>query len=230
MEKENKFLIPLAVLVAGALIAGAVFFKSKDPAPDAGNNGTPEEIEVAPLSKDDHVFGNPNAEIVIIEYSDIDCPFCKTFHETMHRIVNEYGKDGVVAWAYRDFPLDQLHPEARAKAEASECVASLGGNDIYWKFLDALFTRAETVADLPTIAAEMGVNQAAFTSCVSEKRFAAEVAAEGEAALAAGGRGTPYSIILTKDGETFPINGAQPYEVVKQVIDTILADQGTATQ
>lgn len=222
---ENKFLIPLAVIVAGALIAGAVFFKSKDATPGANNDGRPDEIVVAPVSADDHVLGNPNAEIVVIEYSDIDCPFCKDFHATMHRIIDEYGKDGKVAWVYRDFPLDQLHPEARTKAEATECVASLAGNDIYWKFLDALFARTESAADLPAIAVEMGVNQAAFNTCMSEKRFAEEVESDTQEAFAAGGNGTPYSVILTRDGETFPVNGAQPYEVVKQIIDTLLLDQ-----
>lgn len=222
---ENKFLIPLAVIVAGALIAGAVFFKSKDTTPDTNNDGRPDEIVVAPVSADDHVLGNPNAEIVVIEYSDIDCPFCKDFHATMHRIIDEYGKDGKVAWVYRHFPLDQLHPEARTKAEATECVASLAGNEAYWKFLDALFARTETAADLPAIAVEMGVNQAAFNTCMSEKRFAEKVERDTQGAFAAGGNGTPYSVILTRDGETFPVNGAQPYEVVKQIIDTLLLDQ-----
>ncbi|HXK40309.1 MAG TPA: thioredoxin domain-containing protein [Candidatus Paceibacterota bacterium] len=226
MASENKLLIPIAVLVAGALIAGAVFFKSKDPAPNTGDNGTPEEIVVAPVSAEDHVLGNPNAPIAIIEYSDIDCPFCKDFHLTMHRIVNEYGKDGQVAWVYRHFPLDQLHPEARTKAESTECAASLAGNQVFWNYLDALFERNETAADLPSIAAEVGVDQTAFSACVSEKHFAARVKADGDAAFAAGGRGTPYSVILTRDGETFPVNGAQPYEVVKQIIDTLLLDQG----
>jgi protein-disulfide isomerase len=225
MASENKLLIPIAVLVAGALIAGAVFFKSKDPAPNTGDNGTPEEIVVAPVSAEDHVLGNPNAPIVIIEYSDIDCPFCKDFHLTMHRIVNEYGKDGQVAWVYRHFPLDQLHPDARTKAESTECAASLAGNQVFWNYLDALFERNETAADLPSIAAEVGIDQTAFSACVSEKRFAARVKADGDAAFAAGGRGTPYSVILTRDGETFPVNGAQPYEVVKQIIDTLLLDQ-----
>ncbi len=223
MEKENKFLVPLAILIAGALVAGAVFFKTKDAAPTT--DGTPTKIEVAPVSAQDHVLGNPNAPIALIEYSDIDCPFCKDFQTTMHRIMDEYGKNGQVSWTYRNFPLDQLHPDARLKAESAECVASLAGNETYWKYLDALFTRSETAADLPAIAAEFAVNQAAFNTCVSEKRFAARVKAEGDAALAAGGQGTPYSIILTKDGQTFPVNGAQPYEVVKQVIDTIITDK-----
>ncbi len=225
MTGENKWLIPIAILVAGLLVAGALFYKGKT-GPVTDPNLPPEEIVVAPVSASDHVLGSPNAPITIIEFSDIDCPFCQTFHATMERITDEYGKDGQVAWVYRHFPLDQLHPNARAKAESSECVASLGGNDAFWAYLKILFERSdETLADLPAIAASVGVNQTAFNTCVSEDRFAARVVADGDAAIAAGGRGTPYSVVLTADGDTFPINGAQPYEVVKQVIDTILASQ-----
>jgi protein-disulfide isomerase len=224
MEQENKFLIPIAVIVAGALVAGAVFFKSKGPdaPPEAGE---PADVEVEALSADDHILGNPNAELVIIEFSDIDCPFCAGFHTTMHRIIDEYGVDGDVAWVYRNFPLDTLHPEARTKAESTECVASLGGNDVYWKYLDALFARTETAVDLSSIAAEFGVDATAFDACMSEKRFADKVTAHGDEAIAAGGRGTPYSVIVTKDGTTFPINGALPYEVIKQTIETALKGQ-----
>lgn len=221
MEQENKFLIPIAVIVAGALVAGAVFFKSKGPdAPPV--TGEPVEVEVAPVSADDHILGNPNADLAIVEFSDIDCPYCATFHTTMHRIIDEYGVTGQVAWVYRNFPLDQLHPDARTKAESAECVASLGGNDAYWDYLDALFARTETLTDLPLIAAEFGVDQAAFNACVSEKRFAERVTAHVAEAMAAGGRGTPYSVMLTKDGMTFPINGALPYDVIKQTIETAL--------
>ncbi len=221
MEKENKFLIPLAVIVAGALVAGAVFFKSKAPSVPS-ETGEPVDVKVEAVTADDHILGNPNAELVIVEFSDIDCPYCSVFHQTMHKIIDEYGADGQVSWVYRNFPLDQLHPDARAKAESAECVASLAGNEVYWKYLDALFSRTETLADLPSIAAEFGVDQTAFNSCVSEKRFAAKVKAQGDEAMAAGGRGTPYSVVITKDGLTFPVNGALPYDVIKQTIETAL--------
>ncbi len=221
MEKENKFLIPLAVIVAGALVAGAVFFKSKSPSVPT-ETGEPVDVEVRPVTADDHILGNPNADLVIVEFSDIDCPYCSVFHQTMHKIIDEYGVDGQVSWVYRNFPLDQLHPDARTKAESTECVASLAGNDVYWKYLDALFARTETLADLPSIAAEFGVDQTAFNTCMSDKRFAAKVKADGDEAMAAGGRGTPYSVMVAKDGMTFPINGALPYDVIKQTIETAL--------
>ncbi len=95
-----------------------------------------EDIEVPALAADDRYLGNINADVVIIEYSDIDCPFCKRFHPTMERIAQEYGSK--IAWVYRHFPLDSLHPEARTKAEATECVAQLAGNEVFWRYLKTL--------------------------------------------------------------------------------------------
>lgn len=86
----------------------------------------------------DHIVGNPNAPIVIVEYSDSDCPYCQKFHATMHQIKDAYGDK--VAWVYRHFPLDNLHPKARMEAEASECVAKLSDDATFWKYLDAMFT------------------------------------------------------------------------------------------
>ncbi len=93
---------------------------------------------VTTLLPNDHIVGNPNAPIVIVEYSDSDCPFCQKFHATMHDIKNKYGDK--VAWVYRHYPLDSLHPKARMEAEASECVAKLSDETTFWKYLDAMFT------------------------------------------------------------------------------------------
>lgn len=220
--QENKFLIPVSLVVAGLLIGGAIFFKGAAPAnPD--EQVEPTEVVVAPLSADDHVLGNPNAKVTIIEFSDIDCPFCRTFDATMRQIMNNYGTDGEVAWVYRNFPLDSLHPDAREKAEATECVAALGGNTAYWKFLGTLFDRTdESLSDLAAIAGEAGVDQTAFQTCFDNKQYAKNVSDDLAAAMAAGGRGTPYTIIIAPNGEKTVINGAQPYDVVKQAVDTAL--------
>ncbi len=93
---------------------------------------------VIPVSDSDHVRGNPDADVVIIEYSDFDCPFCTRFHETMKDVVAD--SDGRVAWVYRHFPLEQLHPQAAAVAVASECVADIGGDDAFWQFTDSYYS------------------------------------------------------------------------------------------
>lgn len=96
------------------------------------------KINLDPVTEKDHIAGNPNAELLIVEYSDPECPFCKRFHETMMQVMNEYGKTDKVAWVYRHFPLDSIHSKARKEAEAIECAGELGGNDKFWEYLNKL--------------------------------------------------------------------------------------------
>jgi protein-disulfide isomerase len=236
MQPKSALNIPVAIVIAGALIAGAVIFsKSPTQAPTADNRlPRQNNIELSPVTKDDHILGNPNAEIKIVEYSDMSCPFCKTFHATMERIMEEYGKTGQVAWIYRHFPLDKprpdgsvLHPNAGYEAQASECAAELGGNDAFWAFTSAVF-KARTEAglersELPKIAERIGLNKASFSNCLVSGKYAAKVDADYTSGINAGVAGTPFSFVLSdKADNPVPLNGAQPYQTVKSTIDAIL--------
>ena len=126
-------------------IVGALPLESIKQVIDAGLDGktltlTEEQKPKAQTTilASDHIIGNPNAPIVIVEYSDSDCPYCQRFHNTMHQVKDAYGDK--VAWVYRHYPLDGLHPKARMEAEASECVAKLSDDATFWKYLDAMFT------------------------------------------------------------------------------------------
>jgi protein-disulfide isomerase len=90
---------------------------------------------MTPVNESDHIKGNRDAKVMIVEYSDFDCPFCTRFHATMNAIVKKYPATDV-AWVYRHFPLEQLHPDAETVAVAAECVAKLEGNEGFWKFAD----------------------------------------------------------------------------------------------
>ena len=234
MSGSNKFLVPGAIVVAALLIAGAVFVANRG---TSDNPNTPKDespsgnVEINPITESDHILGNPNAPIKIVEYSDIDCPFCSQFHDTMNQIVDEYGPSGQVAWVFRHFPLPQLHPDATLKAEASECVADLAGNSAFWGYMDRLFEREdETRADLALIAREVGVNTNEFNECLNGNEFEDDVQEDAADARRAGGQGTPHSIIVIEEtGERVPLQGAQPYESVKQIIDTILPADSAAT-
>jgi len=92
-------------------------------------------IDIQGIGDNDWVLGDKDAEITIIEFSDLDCSFCKRFHGTMHQVIDNYDN---VNWAFRHFPLLQLHPDAANKAEASECAGDLGGNDKFWEFIDTI--------------------------------------------------------------------------------------------
>lgn len=225
MEQQNKFTLPLAIVVAGALVALAIYFGG-DAAPRPVQEAVDTGAQVSDVTNDDHILGNRNAEIVIVEYSDIECPFCKIFHNTMHQIVREY--DGKVAWVYRHFPIAQLHANAAREAEATECAAELGGNEAFWTYINALFAATNShdsldLAQLPIIAGQIGLNQAEFSACLESGRHSETIRESIEEAVQSGARGTPYSVIIPKDGDRIVINGAEPIESVRAKIDAVLA-------
>lgn len=184
-----------------------------------------------PVSRDrDHIRGNPDAPVTLIEYSDFECPFCKSFHPTAKRAVDE--SNGQVRWVYRHFPLDQIHPvKARKEAAASECAAELGGNDAFWKFADRFFeltpsnNRTDIDKVLPQIVREIGLDQSKFASCLASGRHDKRVEEDLQNAMATGGNGTPWSLVVSKSGKTYRLSGAQPYAAVKRLVDLALQDK-----
>jgi len=243
MEKETvrqrgisqSILTPIAIIIGFGLIAAAIYFSGLKSGEgevvkntgDNTNAGTAPSLEaINPVTEDDHIRGNPNAQIVLVEYSDYDCPFCKNFHETMKRIMADYGTDGKIAWVYRQFPIAQLHPSAPHIAESAECVASLGGNEAFWAFSDQIFEERETneqtdITRLSEFAVAAGVSKDEFESCLDSGEQRSAVEEDYNNAQDIGARGTPHTVILVGDEQGL-INGAQPYAVVKEIIDNLL--------
>lgn len=227
-NSQNSYLIPLAIIVAGGFVAAAIYFGTgSDSRPVATVNGNSQntEIDLVPVTEKDHIIGTRSAALVIVEYSDTECPFCKTFHNTMHQVVRDY--EGQVAWVYRHFPIAQLHTKAAKEAEATECANELGGNQVFWSYINKLFDATNSndsldPAELPKIAQAVGLDVATFNTCLSSGRYVEFVKKSIEEAVKAGARGTPYSVIISKDGAKTIINGAEPLDMVKGKIDALL--------
>jgi protein-disulfide isomerase len=186
---------------------------------------------VQPITDQDHVLGNRDAPVKLIEFSDFECPFCKHFHNTMKQLMTEYERDGKVAWVYRHFPIDELHSKARKEAQAAECASELGGNRAFWAYADRLFEIAPSndrldLTVLPQIAQKIGLDRTSFESCLGGDmrggKYAAHIEANYQDAIASGGTGTPHTIVIGPKGEIFPISGAQPYAAIKSIIDVAL--------
>ena len=234
-SEQNKLSIPMAIIIVGVLIAGSIYFSSirrSDTAllnqPSERDNANLENIRA--ISETDHIRGNIDAPVKIVEYSDTECPFCKMFHTTMKRVIEEYGGDRV-AWIYRHSPIDSLHPKARKEAMATECANELGGNLAFWDFLDALFIKTTSggtgiaFSDLPTLATEIGLNKIEFVDCLESEKYAQRVKRDMDTAALLGVNGTPGNIILdTKTGKTKLMPGAYPYEDFKKAIDEMLVN------
>jgi len=241
-KPANNYLIPLAIVVGFGLIAGAIYFGSNQTSELSDTRAQNAEQPIAqvtggstddvrPVTEDDHIKGSSDAQVTIVEYSDFECHFCKRFHDTMNEVMQEVD-DGQVAWVFRHFPLDQLHPvKSRAVAVASECANEQGGNESFWKFADRYMeltlsnnkTPIETV--IPQIIQEIGLNELAFQTCFESGKYDQHIEDDIENAVATGGRGTPWSVVIAPNGKTFPLNGAQPLEAVKQLINLVAQEK-----
>jgi protein-disulfide isomerase len=227
--KQNQ--IAGAIIIAGLLIAGAILLKGNTKT-TTGGVADLSSIKIKQVSQEDHILGNPDGKITIIEYSDTECPFSKRFHGTMSQVIE---KNTNVTWIYRHYPIAQLHPKARHEAIATECAYEQGGNNMFWKYIDEVYLRTESnnkldVAELPKIAQEIGLNVDSFNNCLASEKYASkvdssieEVAGLEEQLLAGrfiqGGLGTPASLIVKKGKVVDIIHGAEPIESVMQKIE-----------
>ena len=227
--KKKDWMLPASIVLAALLVAGALVYNvgKKDEGAQANLAGSAKAAvpeNVAKVTADDHILGDANAPVKIIVFSDFECPFCKTFHETVTKLSGEY--KGQVAWIFRQFPLP-IHPKAKQEAVASECAAELGGNDAFWKFADRIFAITPSnngldPAELPNIARYIGLDVTKFNKCLTSGKYDAKIAAQSQDGNNAGLQGTPYSVAIAANGQVLAINGAQPYDYVKAVIDEVL--------
>lgn len=237
-SSKNSLLIPASIIIAGVFVAGAIFI-TKQPTGSPTTNPaaiTANADNMQPISEKDHIWGNPNATVKLVVYSDTECPFCKAYDSTLKQAMDVYGKDGKLAIIYRHFVVvgnPKYHPKAGKEAEALECAAELGGNDKFWEYQKLLvskkdFTKEPVVGvdpkDLPKLAATIGINQAKFTTCLDSGKYAKLVSESFQLAVDAGGKGTPYTVVVT-GGQKVPISaGAIPFSQLKAIIDAALKE------
>ena len=239
MQNKNTLTLPIAIIIAGIIVAGAIFFSKDKERPIVTNKDNVPEINLVPINNSDHILGNPNAPIKIVEYSDPSCPYCRMFHNTMRQIMNEYGATGKVAWIYRHYTLDKpdangniLHPNANREAQALECANQIGGNDKFWEYANRLYDITPSVTinspqgldqnQLPEIATYINIDKNKFRECLNSGKFKTLVDQQYLDGVNAGASGTPYSIMITSKGKMIPINGAYPYSNLKTIIDSLL--------
>lgn len=222
----TKFILPGAIIMAGILISVAIIYSN-------GGSGKltagPANVGDAaadqkPVSADDDAYmGDKNASVTLIEFSDFQCPFCRTFwRDSLPLIKSEYIDTGKVRFVYRDFPLS-FHSGAMPAAQATECAKE---QNKFWEMHDKIFSEQDkqgtgtiqfTVADLKQWSGEIGLDTNKFNSCLDSQKYADEVNNDLKDGQTAGVSGTPTLFV---DGKS--VVGAQPFSVFKSLIDAEL--------
>ncbi|HEY4515802.1 MAG TPA: thioredoxin domain-containing protein [Candidatus Paceibacterota bacterium] len=227
---KDALLIPFSIIIAGILIGGGLYMSknSGDIEEKTIDEAIKQASNMEAIDPNDHLLGNPSARVIIVEYSDTECPFCKEFHKTLRAIMTEYGTNGDMSWIYRHLPIAELHSKAPKEAEALECAGELGGNAKFWEYTNRIYEITPSNNNLPAseltnVAKQVGLSSEKFNACLESGKYATKVKSDVDDAFKAGAEGTPFSIIIdTKNGDTYPVNGAYPYSQLKNIIDLIL--------
>src|SRR3989344_1230323 len=189
---------------------------------------TPQNPEVVdykvekPSASEDNWRGSKNARYIWVEYSDLECPFCKKIHPDLIKVMSDY-KDNL-AWVYRHFPLPG-HSKGPKSAEAVECARVQKGNDGFWQMTDLIFEKMPDVeiSDFPDLATSIGLNKQTFSSCLDSAKTKSRVDAQAQEGGKAGVRATPTGIIFdVKTGKSKTFEGALPYESLKREIEAFM--------
>ncbi|MEW6407609.1 MAG: DsbA family protein [Patescibacteria group bacterium] len=225
-HKSNYFSVPLAIIIAGVMIAGVVIYSNNKKTNLAGEVQKPivKQGQTEDASKvyevnidDDAVKGNLDAKITIIEFSDYQCSYCAKAEATLKKVFETYGDK--VKLVYRDYPLD-FHQNAQKAAQASECAKEQGK---FWEYHDLLFEHQNqwsegNGAEFKKYAEDLKLDAAQFNQCLDSGKYKNEVKKDLTDGEAAGVSGTPAFFI---NGRL--LSGAQPFSEFKKIIDEELA-------
>ncbi len=229
-NKQNPYIIPGSIIIAGLFIAGAVMYSpGQDFRQIAQPGALPGDNVPAPIAAEDVDIdikgwpskGDPNAPILIVEYSDFACSFCVKFsQETLPAIKEAYIDIGKVRFVYKDFIVVGGYREA----EAAHCAGEQGK---FWEYHDVLFERfnedrgeRRTNIDIyREYAQEIGLNMGDFTACFDERRYQEKVRGSTQEGRANGVTGTPAFFV---NGRL--VSGALPFSDFQQIIDQELAN------
>lgn len=185
----------------------------------------PEGTRVPDFSAADYYKGDVNADVTLLEYGDLQCPFCARYHETLNQVLTDY--QGRVNVVFRHYPLS-FHNNANTLANAAECIGEVRGATGFWKFLDYAFAANDDIADydmtdMEDMATNLGVDKTAFRSCMDESRYQSVIDSQMRGGTDGGVMGTPHTILVNhRTGRRVMVSGAVPYETLKAELDAIL--------
>lgn len=187
------------------------------------------QTRIAVSIDDSPVMGSPSAPVTMIEFADFQCPFCsRFFSQTLPEIEKNYIDSGKVRFVYKNMPLQNLHPNARAAALAAECANEQGK---FWEYHNKLFENQTSWARLAgtdaaktfkQYASDLGLDANSFKSCLDSGKYADKVNKDYKDGTNYGVTGTPTFFIGNDKKGYMELGGAQPFSAFQQVLDSEL--------
>jgi protein-disulfide isomerase len=220
LKVRRKIILPILLVLGIILIAMAIVFLFR-PEPNVSatsDSGIALTTTFPKPMVDGNTMGDPNAPVLIEEFSDFQCAYCRQFFlETEKILIDQYVKTGKVYFIYRTLG-SWLGPGSQYAAEAAYCA---GDQDMFWEYHDALFTNQGRMEFSPVnliqLADNLGLDLNEFGSCVENYKYRDQVKKDLTDGVTAGVRGTPSFLI---NGRL--VVGAQPFSFFQQAIETAL--------
>lgn len=244
---KSPWLAAAATSVASAAVAVAVsthlaqqYVKEVLPSAIAAHIESQETVRIAerqaeilaPWSKaaernepGKHFYGDLNAEFTLVEFSDLECSYCKRFHDTPKQLVDQAG--GKINWEWQHYPLAFHNPAAEKAAHAAECVAAEVGNQAFWAFTGEWFARSamngQGYGDVELLARELGSKPKTFSECMASGRYKQLVKEQMDKGTALGVTGTPATVVVDNTtGRQMLVKGAQAPQALLQAIGQLI--------
>lgn len=225
-------MVLVLLLIAISFFTGFLYFKVQSLEKGGGaaqqldqqqQQARPTELKITKPTTSEHWKGSKDAAFVLVEYSDLECPFCKSAHPTLQKLLSD--NEGKMAWVFRHYPLS-FHPKAQKAAEAVECAADQGGNDGFWKMTDAVYEKMPDLelTGMADLATSVGLDGSSLQTCMDSNKFAQKVKDQQAEGTKAGVQATPSNVIYNlKTDKTLLIEGALPYEQMKPQVEGFLS-------
>jgi protein-disulfide isomerase len=175
--------------------------------------------------------GSATSTVALVEFSDYECPYCiRHFTQVMPEIQRAYIDSNKIRYMFRDFPIDELHPQSIRAHVAAHCAVEQGK---FWDLHNRLFSKAgsHTPDELAARAAESGLNPSAFAACVAADKYSTAIRQSTAFAISLGASGTPFFVVGKFDPKTSQLTslksipGAYPFTQFQQLIDAALANK-----
>lgn len=222
MKSKNIIIVIVSIAVLFLVGYGFDVLSKNSKTNDTNTTTNATAVQVDPVNDTDHILGDANAPITLIEYSDFQCPYCITHYPTMQKLISN--NPGKVKWVFRHFPLS-FHQAAEKAAEASEAAGAQGK---FWEYSDMLAKNSKSdgsglaEADLIRYAGDLGLDVAKFTGDLDSGKYKDKVSKDQASGEKAKVEGTPATFLIDKGGKTELISGALPLEQLQAKVNSAI--------